>query len=126
MARERTPQPSGNPPKPQPHPSGEPGRKYDHLSTAGEGPGQTPLEDVVPGIILTVLSLPMMATGFLLLFPDPSIAVVAVFVPLGVVFLALGVWLIRRGSKRWAWRKANVHLTGGRYLKPWEKTPSAY
>ena len=125
MARERKPQPWDVPTPPR-DTTGEPGRTYDHLSSAGEGPGQTPLEDVIPGIVLTVLSLFMLPTAFLLLAPDPPIAVVAVFVPLGVVFLGLGLWLIQRGSKRWAWRKANVHLTGGRYLKPWEKTPDSY
>lgn len=116
--------PTGRGQKPQPHPSGEPGRQYDNLTVAGDGPGQTPLEDVIPGILLVVLGLAMILV--VTLIPGMAVAAIAVFVPLGVVFFALAAWLIRRGSKRWAWRKANVHLTGGRYLRPWEKTPSSY
>ena len=123
MARNRTPQPPGRTPKPQPHPSGEPGRTHDGLSVAGDGPGQTPLEDVVPGIVIVVIGL---VTIPLALLPGAPVAIVAVFVPLGVGALVLGGWLIRRGSKRWAWRRANVHLTGGRYVRPWEKTPENY
>lgn len=124
MAKERKPQPSGQVPSVPVDTTGEPGRKYDHLSTAGEGPGQTPLEDVIPGILITVVAI--IVIPLVIFVPGVVVAVTAVFVPVGVVFLALGIWLIRRGSKRWAWRKANVHLTGGRYLRPWEKTPDSY
>jgi len=84
------------------------------------------MEDILPGILLVVLAAIMIPLLALLLFPNPPVAIVAVFVPLGIVFLALGIWLIRRGSRRMAWRKANIHLTGGRYLGPWEKTPDSY
>ena len=116
--------PTGRGPKPQPHPSGEPGREYDSYTVAGEGPGQTPLEDVIPGIVfvvLTIITIPLVT-----LLPNTPIAVTAVFVPVVIVFLILGIWMIRRGAKRWAWRLANVHLTGGRYLRPWEKTPASF
>ena len=102
VARDRTPQPPGRTPKLRPDPSGEPGRQYDHLSVAGDGPGQTPLEDLVPGIVLVVLSALMIP--LILLVAIIPVGVVAVFVPLGVVFLVLGVWLIRRGARRQAWR----------------------
>jgi len=115
MPEQDTPMPTGNG-HPRPHPSGEPGRQYDHLSVADNGPGQTPIEDVVPGVLLVVVGIAMVLLVTLL--PGSGVAALAVFVPLGVVFLALGTWLIRRGSRRWAWRKANIHLTGGSYLRP--------
>lgn len=116
--------PTGRGPKRQPHPSGEPGRQYDHLSSAGEGPGQTPLEDVIPGIVLVAFAIIMIPLAIVLAFT--TIAAFIVLLALGIIFLVLGTWLIRRGSKRWAWRQSNVHLTGGRYLRPWEKTPDSY
>ena len=115
------------PPAPPIDTTGEPGRASDHLSSLGEGPGQTPLEDVIPGIILVAvaaIALPIVAIVAFL--PGTPVAIPAVFVPVGLVFLLLGIWLIRRGAKRWAWRKAHAHLTGGRYLRPWEKTPDSY
>jgi len=124
MAPDDSPMPTGRGPVRQPDPSGEPGRKYDHLSSAGEGPGQTPLEDVIPGILLVVFAVFMIPLAIVLAFS--TIAAFIAVLALGIVFLALGIWLIRRGSKRWAWRKANIHLTGGRYLNPWEKTPDSY
>ena len=124
MAPDDSPMPTGRGPVRQPHPSGELGRKYDHLSSAGEGPGQTPLEDVIPGILLVVFAVFMIPLAIVLAFS--TIAAFIAVLALGIVFLALGIWLIRRGSKRWAWRKTNIHLTGGRYLNPWEKTPDSY
>ena len=124
MAPDDSRMPTGRGPVRQPDPSGEPGRKYDHLSSAGEGPGQTPLEDVIPGILLVVFAVFMIPLAIVLAFS--TIAAFIAVLALGIVFLALGIWLIRRGSKRWAWRKANILLTGGRYLNPWEKTPDSY
>lgn len=124
MAHDNSPMPTGRGPERVPHPSGEPGRKYDHLSSAGEGPGQTPLEDVIPGILLVAFALSAIPLAIVLAFS--TIAAFIVLLALGIIFLALGAWLIRRGAKRWAWRKANIHLTGGRYLNPWEKTPDSY
>jgi hypothetical protein len=126
MVKDWSSMPTGRGTQPSANPTGEPGRQHDHLSSAGEGPGQTPGEDILPGVLLVVFAALMIPSAALLLFADPPIAVVAVLVPLGVVFLVLGIWLIRRGSRRLAWRKANTHLTGGRYLGPWEKTPDSY
>jgi len=75
MPEQDTPMPTGKG-HPRPHPSGEPGRQYDHLSVAGDGPGQTPIEDVVPGVLLVLVGIAMVLLVTLLpgraLLPLPS------------------------------------------------------
>ena len=54
---------------------------------------------------------------------DTLVWFISVMVFCQVALIAGTVYTTQRGIRRWRWRRANVHLTGGVYLRPWEKTP---
>jgi hypothetical protein len=50
--------------------------------------------------------------------PGPVILIVA-----DVVFVGLGIFYFVTALRRLRWRRRNIALTGGRYLRAWERTP---
>lgn len=100
----------------------EPGAKHDHLAHFGFGPGVTPVDDLstaaicIAGVVGTAIfaSLPeMQGWGSWLIWS------------FSLMMAGGAAYTAQRGIRRWRWRRANVDLTGGVYVRPWEKTPSA-
>ena len=56
---------------------------------------------------------------------DTIVWFVTVMVFCQVFIIGGTVYTTQRGIRPWRWRLANTDLTGGVYLRPWEKTPSA-
>lgn len=106
----------------------EPGARHDHLAHFGVGPGVTPVEDLTSSVffvgLLIWLSIRML--GALPDIPADSMVWFLIVTVLCQLMLIAGtVYTTQRGIRRWRWRLANVHLTGGVYLRPWQKTPAA-
>lgn len=108
-------------PEPSAAHSPEPGAKHDNLSHFGFGPGVTPVEDLTTSVFFIAGSA---YAGYMALSNPgvPGWATALVWF-CSLMFVAGTVYTTQRGIRRWRWRLANVHLTGGVYLRPWEKTP---
>lgn len=105
----------------RPAPSPEPGARHDHLSRFGFGPGVTPVDDLTTSGFFIAGAIGMGIFGAL---PELQGQGAWMFWLGALGFLAGTVYTTQRGIRRWRWRLANVHQTGGVYLRPWEKTPS--
>ncbi len=104
----------------------EPGAEHDHMSREYlEGPAATPLGDVCGGILL-VAGAVLVVVIPLGLIDGLNLGALIVMIAAALVFLGGAVFAIRRGLRRWRWRRLNVDRTGGVYLRPWQRTPSAY
>ena len=86
----------------------------------------TPVEDLTSGTFFVGLFiwLSIRMLGAASDVPaDTVVWFLSVMVFCQVALIAGAVYTTQRGIRRWRWRLANVHLTGGVYLRPWEKTP---
>ena len=98
----------------------EPGANQDHLSRFGFGPGVTPIDDLTTSAFFIAGAVGM---GIFAALPELQGNGSWVFWLCSFGFVAGAVYTTQRAIRRWRWRLANVDLTGGVYLRPWEKTP---
>ena len=88
--------------------------------------GATPLGDFIfSGVIL------ILAVAFAIWVFGPGAAPLPAggsYVMLGLIAIALVAVVLRavRSIKRIIWRKNNTALTGGVYLRAWQRTPNEY
>jgi hypothetical protein len=85
-------------------------------------PNQTPLADLIQAIIAFVVLVGAIIWLFNLV-PLGSIGAdcILVFVCAAAVFTM--IWCLNRSIRRWRWRMHNIDLTGGVYLRAWQRTP---
>ena len=107
------------PETPAPH-NPEPGAKQDNMGHFGFGPGVTPFEDLSTSVFFILGAGGM---GFFALLPELQGNGAWIFWLGSLGFVAGAVYTTQRGIRRWRWRLANIDLTGGIYLRPWQKTP---
>jgi hypothetical protein len=107
----------------------EPGRDQDYSTTRRPSfgmywarPNQTPLADLINAIVAFLV---LIAAGIWLIVTLPlgSIGADCIlgFVCAAAVFTT--IWCLIRSIRRWRWRMHNTDLTGGVYLRAWQRTP---
>lgn len=103
----------------------EPGRSTDSSTVmiGTLGAGRTPLSSIAIGIFWAVGGIAL-AIGAVVVF-DPANWPIPLMV-MALLFLLLAAFQLRRGAVRWVWRRNNVQLTNGVYLRSWERTPAHY
>jgi len=98
----------------------EPGADRDRLSFGYIGPGVTPLQDIITGVLL-VLGAAIVALVACVLMPSLNLGASIVAGSAILILLCGAGYTLQRGGRKWAWRKSHTSETGGRYLRPWER-----
>ena len=98
----------------------EPGARWDPQA-GPDGLPKSPLAAV--GWAAFIIAMTMGLIVFSLSIPGPmSIGGLIAMAVGSLVFLALAAFLLVYGIRRWRWRRRNTHLTGGIYVRPWQRT----
>jgi hypothetical protein len=106
--------------------SDEPGYASDRTDAAyWGGASRTPIGDIVTAAALIVAGLVVGYWAFAIEGPLNLGAFLVVTIAI-LVFAAVAAWRLQRGIRRWRWRRRNVALTGGQYVRAWQRTPTSY
>lgn len=100
----------------------EPGYKTDFRSY-NIGQVKTPLGYII--VAATLIVCVVILDTFILGMPNLNGPAITIVVIADLVLLGLALFNAVRGTRRWIWRKKNVNLTGGVYLRPWERSGGA-
>lgn len=106
--------------------SDEPGRLLRNWEIPALGSRMpTPLGDLIASAVFVVVAaaLAYWAWAFAGPLNLPALLIVSGAI---VVMLALAVWHLAIAIRRIRWRRKNIAVTGGRYLRAWERTPLTY
>jgi len=82
----------------------------------------TPLNSVLYAAIFIVVAGVVAFWAFALAGPLNLGALLVASIAI-LAFLAIAVYNLVRAIQQWRWRRANTELTGGRYLRAWQRTP---
>jgi ABC-type multidrug transport system fused ATPase/permease subunit len=102
--------------------SDEPGWATDRATwNMWRGP-TTPLNSLINAIILIVVAAVVGFWAFALAGPLNLGAFLVATIAI-LAFLGIAVFNLVRGIRQWSWRRKNIAVTGGRYLRAWQQTP---
>lgn len=89
------------------------------------GPAQTPLIDLINGAVYVVIAFGL---GYWALTFAGHLNLIASLIVAGGILVMIGVavWRFQHAIRRIIWRRKHIALTGGRYLRAWERTPTSY
>jgi ABC-type xylose transport system permease subunit len=102
--------------------SDEPGWATDRATwNMWRGP-TTPLNSLVSAIVLIVVATLIGFWAFALAGPLNLGAFLVATIGI-LAFLGIAAYSLVRAIRQWSWRRKNVAVTGGRYLRAWQQTP---
>jgi len=96
----------------------------DGVHSGVAAPPRSPLGYLANAALALVFAAALVAMPFVMGAADVMVLLVLVLLAAVVLVLA-AAWNVSVGIRRWRWRASHVELTGGTYLKPWQRTPPA-
>ena len=97
-------------------------KSYNYGTSYGQA--RTPLGGFITSAAIIVII--VVLDFFVLSMPRMNAPALVILAVANAVFLGLAIFYLVTGLRRLRWRRNNIALTGGRYLRAWEATPRGF